>query len=358
MKRESKAEKPISEQVKQKISRGKNEKKKFDYISPEGNTDLMISTGSTLLDLAISGGRVHGGGIPAGIVVEIFGPSQSGKTVLLSQIAGNVQEQGGEVAFHDPEGRLNRQFAQIFKFELDNAEYDRPNVVPEIFQAVRKWKPKNLNVINGIFADSLAALSTDLEMETDEGDKMGARRAKEFSQEFRRTCRMLVEKNYLMVCSNQIREVINAGQFQERYKSSGGLAMEHYPSLRLRTKFAAKGSKIRKTITQAGKEIKESIGANIEVEVYKSSVWKPQKTAPVTIIWDYGIDDIRQNLQYLKTYTGANSYVLGGETLSRSLSEAIIIVEEDELEDELKEEVINLWEEIETKFKSDRKPRK
>ena len=40
----------------------------------EGDTTIMVSTGSTLLDLAISGGRVRGGGIPGGIMVEIFGP--------------------------------------------------------------------------------------------------------------------------------------------------------------------------------------------------------------------------------------------------------------------------------------------
>ena len=47
----------------------------------EGNTETMISTGSTLLDLAISGTRVRGGGLPGGILVEIFGPAGSGKTV-------------------------------------------------------------------------------------------------------------------------------------------------------------------------------------------------------------------------------------------------------------------------------------
>ena len=39
----------------------------------------MVSTGSTLLDLAISGTRVRGGGYPGGILVEIFGASGTGK---------------------------------------------------------------------------------------------------------------------------------------------------------------------------------------------------------------------------------------------------------------------------------------
>ena len=33
---------------------------------------MIVSTGSTQLDLAIYGGRVRGGGIPGGIIIEIF----------------------------------------------------------------------------------------------------------------------------------------------------------------------------------------------------------------------------------------------------------------------------------------------
>ncbi len=321
----------------------------------EGSIVKMISTGSTLLDLAITGGRQRGGGIPGGIMVEIFGPSQSGKTVMLSQIAGIIQGMGGEVMFHDPEGRLNKQFAKLFKLEIEELEYNKPDTVPEVFRAVRKWEPKNSNAVNAIFTDSLAALSTDLEMKEDKGDQMGARRAKEFSQEFRRTCRLLVDKNFLMVCSNQIRD--NIGGIGSRYVSTGGRAMEHYPSLRLKTQFAFKNAKMWKTVTIKEKEIKKVVGVNIEVEVFKSSVWKPYGVAPVTIIFDYGIDDIRQNLQYIKTYTGATRYVLGNENLGKGISTAIAAIEKAELEEDLREEVIDLWEDIESKFASNRKPK-
>jgi len=50
-------------------------KKKREY---DGDMGRVISTGSTLLDLAISGGRIRGGGLPLGILVEIFGPPGCG----------------------------------------------------------------------------------------------------------------------------------------------------------------------------------------------------------------------------------------------------------------------------------------
>ena len=73
-------------------------------------------------------------------------------------------------------------------------EYTIPNTVPEVFQSVRDWvsqEEAEKGTIYGVFADSLAALSTDMEME--EGDKMGMRRAKEFSEELRKTCRIITQ---------------------------------------------------------------------------------------------------------------------------------------------------------------------
>ena len=46
-------------------------KKKAKY---DGDFSSVISTGSTLLDLAISGGRVHGGGIPPENWLKFLGP--------------------------------------------------------------------------------------------------------------------------------------------------------------------------------------------------------------------------------------------------------------------------------------------
>jgi recombination protein RecA len=341
----------LSVQVKRHANtKSVKEEKEYD------GSNKVISTGSTLLDLAISGGRFRGGGIPAGILVEIFGPSGAGKTVLLCELAGAIRRMQGDVQFHDPEARINQQFARIFGLNFDSAhvDYQITKTIPEVFQAVRKWKPESWEKMNGVFADSLAALSTDLEAETDEGDKMGMRRAKEFSQELRRTCSFITEKNLLMVCSNQIRQNSEAGAYGQKYTSPGGMAIGFYASLRLKVNTPQKQKDKEKL---AGKEITRVTGVQTEVEVYKSSVWKPYRTAPVTISFDYGIDDIRENLKFIKTYSGQNFYTVGEEKMSNSLDESISIVETANLEKQLKNEVIDRWEEIELLFKKDRKPK-
>jgi len=329
------------------------DKKAGKQLEYDGNVSSMISTGSTLLDLAISGGRVHGGGIPAGILVEIFGPAGCGKTVLLCEIAGAIQRANGQVMFHDPEARLNKQFAQIFDFNVSSIVYSTPNTVTEIFKTIRNWEPPE--GLHGVFADSLAALSTTMEMESKDGDKMGMRRAKEFSEELRKTCRIISNENLLMVCSNQVRVNIDAGPWGQKYTTPGGEAIGFYSSLRLR---AQKPQKIKETVTVAGKKVTHVIGVETEFEVFKSSVWKPYRTAPVIIIFDYGIDDVRANLQFIKDYTNNTNYQVGDRVLSNSMKKAITIVEEEGLVQQLKEEVISLWMKIEAQFSSERAPKK
>lgn len=332
----------ISEQIKTKIENGKTKK--------HMNNKPTISTGSTLLDLAISGGVYHGGGLPGGIMVEIFGPASSGKTVMLCEIAGSVQRQGGQVMFRDPEARLNKEFAKLFDLDVEAMEYDTPSTVPEVFAPIRTWEPEPEGKVHGIFADSLAALSTDMELE--DKDQYGMRRAKEFSEECRKTCRILTKKNFLMVCSNQIRQNLDAGPYGQKYKSPGGEAIGFYSSLRLR---CYNPQKIKAKTTIKGKEISKVIGVQTEIEVFKSSIWEPYHVAPVYIIYDYGIDDIRANLKFLKTITKDTVFSIGERKLSKSIEESISIVEDEGLENVLKEEVIGLWEEMEQKFRQSRK---
>jgi hypothetical protein len=92
--------------------------------------------------------------------------------------------------------------------------------------------------------------------------------------------------------------------------------------------------------------------------VFKNSIWKPFRVAPVTIIFDYGVDDIRQNLQFVKNYSKSSVYSIGGESLDKGMEESIAKVEEDGREGELREEVIQLWNKIERQFDSHRKPKR
>ena len=332
----------LSEQVGERLRNGHAKK-------PPPAPGQVVSTGSTLLDLAISGGVYERGGVPGGILVEAFGPNSAGKTVLLCELAGGVQRAGGEVMFADPEGRLNAQFAKLFDFKVENARYDRPDTVTALFEPIRKWEPK-AEGISGIFADSLAALSTDMEM--DKGDKMGQRRAKEFSEECRKVCRVLANRNLLMVCSNQVRQNVDAGPYGERFKSPGGEAIGFYASLRLRFHSP---EKLYRERSVGGKDVKRVVGIRSTVDCYKNSIDAPYRSAPLFIGFDYGVDDVQANLSFVKTSTGSSVYQLNGHKLGASLERAIKVVEDEGLEAELRDKTIEVWRDVESKFKVERR---
>lgn len=313
------------------------------YTSIDKNT-LLISTGSTLLDLAIAGGRVRGGGIPGGIMAEIYGPSASGKTGLITEIAGAAQDKGGEVFFVDPEARIDKEYSRIYGFEMTKENYSRPDTVTETFALIEEWKPENEKVINVFAADSIAALSTEMEM--GDGDKRGQRKAKELSEGCRKTARLIAQNNKLILFTNQERD----GEFGKT--TPGGHAIPYHCSLRLRV--TRKGRIEKEKKIKSGKIVKKTIGIHSEVLVKKSTVDDEYRVATLYIIFGVGIDDVRANLQYVKDMEKLTKYWCVTQDYA-SMDKAISYIEENDLESELRERVIDIWEEVEDKFHSDRK---
>jgi len=336
------AAKEVVEDVKNPISREVGNNSMFEFG--------VVSTGSTLLDLAISGGVIRGGGLPSGILVEIFGPASSGKTAILSEIAASVQLQKGEVKFKDPEGRFNKEYAKIYGVELNEEDYSRPDTVKEMFGDIWKWEPKNTDKINMIAGDSLAALSTEMEME--DQDKMGMKRAKDFSEALRKTCRMIANNNWLIVCSNQERDGTMGPV------TPGGRAIPYYSSVRIRIAQAFQGGKVKKKVKlSSGAEVERVIGVKSICDIKKNSVDNPFRTVPVYIMFGVGVDDVRGNLQWLKEMTKSSNYMVDGlfDKGYKSIQDAIAYIEDGDFEKGLREAVIKLWEEIENKFIVNRK---
>ena len=341
---------------KSKIDKAVESVKKSAEMEPLG--DLVISwketlsTGSTLLDLAISSGRKYGGGVPGGILIEIYGRSGSGKTSVLSELCGSAQAGGGDIMFLDPEARLDEEYAHTYGVDIPKNAYHQPDTVIDMFSYFSDWEPEG-TPIHVIAADSLAALSTELELE--KGDKMGMRRAKEFSQELRKHARKINKNNWLIACSNQVRQ----GTYGDT--TPGGNAIGFYSSLRISINQVSKLTKESfytweddKGKKHKGMKIIRAFGIESKAIVTKSSIDKPYRDVPIYIVFDYGIDNIRGNLQWLKDTLGLTTYRAVNKTYVR-MDQAIDWIEKNNLEDELDKEVIDLWNKVETKFKHPRK---
>ncbi len=312
----------------------------------------VVSTGSTLLDLEISGSRYEGGGLPGGIIVEIFGPSGAGKTSILAEICASAKARGGDFFIADPEARLDKEYARIYGLNIDKSRYSRPDTVPEMFQKVMTWEPKREkeNAICVFAGDSLAALSTEMEMEDEEGDKMGMKRAKEFSVWMRKVCRKIANNNWLIVLTNQERESPTGNV------TPGGKAVPYYSSVRIRVAPQMQNKYIVSKKKIGSKEVEKKRGIRSKAQIKKSSVGDPFGEAPYSLLFNYGMDDLRENLQYLKDHNGTSKYICGDQEFA-TIEKAVDYIESENLEMNIKKQVIEKWKEIQKSFKVERKVR-
>jgi len=249
--------------------------------------------------------------------------------------------------FLDPEGRLDKEYSRIYGMAIDKNNYAMPDTVEQVFKTIREWDApdKGQRVTHVVGVDSLAALSTDLEME--KGDKMGMKRAKDFSTELRKTARVIKKRNWLIAATNQVRD----GEYGEF--TPGGNAIAFYASLRMRV---AQLKRIEKKVKLAsGKDVSKVIGIQSHIFIKKSTVDDPFRECDIYIVFGYGIDDIRGNLQFWKEMTGDTLYETPDKKRYQSMEQAITRVEENQLENTLRGNVIDLWEEIEQKFKTERR---
>lgn len=340
--------------------------------------DQLASTGSLLLDLAISGGVAREGGLPGRIIVQTYGPNSTGKTTLMAEVLGHVQRAGGAYRVRDPEARLNAAYCRTFGVRLNQDEIERTGTITDMFEGLigpleeksgktrretsKAWTP-DPSKINMYAVDALAALASKMEMI--QGDKLGQKRAKDFSEGFRTISDHIYDYNILMFCTDQVRDKGTDLRGNVIQDTSGGNAVGFYASLRIRLK---KTKDLVKEIQLPGmsKPERHVYGQEIEAFIRKSSLDRPFRRAPIRIIFNYGLDDIGANLQWLKdhgameehpTKPGTKTgYVIGDKNFI-SLDKAIEYVESEGLEEAVREAVIDLWNEIENQVRPKRKPK-
>ena len=139
--------------------------------SEDSPTDVndWVSTGSTVLDLAIS--NRPNGGFPVSKIVEITGLEQSGKSLLASHIIANTQKKDGVAVYIDTESSLNAQFLQAIGVDVEKMVYLPLETVEDIMDAIEnvilKVREKNPDKLVTIVVDSVAAATTKIESAAD-----------------------------------------------------------------------------------------------------------------------------------------------------------------------------------------------
>lgn len=202
------------------------------------NVNDWISTGSSILDLAISNRK--GAGIPVGRITEITGLEASGKSLLAAHILAETQRKGGVAVYIDTESAGSKDFLEAIGVDTSKLVYVQLQLIEDVFTAVEsiisKVRESNKDRLVTIVVDSVAATTTKVELEsTYDKDGWATAKAIIMGKALRKINDMIARQRIAMVFTNQLRQKLGVS-FGDQWTTSGGKALAFYASVRLRLK--------------------------------------------------------------------------------------------------------------------------
>ena len=264
-----------------------------DGSNPTDVTDF-ISTGSTMLDLAIA--NRPNGGVAVGKITELNGLEGSGKSLIGSHLLASTQKKDGIAVYIDTESAVSQEFLRAIGVDTKKMLYVHLETVEEIFDTIEtivtKIRESNKDKLVTILVDSLAAASTKQEMDTD-FDKDGWATAKAIiiSKAMRKITQMIARQKVALVFTNQLRQKLGV-MFGDPWTTSGGKALPFHSSTRVRFKNAG----------QIKDKKNNTIGIKIKGQVIKNRLGPPMRTAEFPLYFDKGIDNYGSWLTVMKEH--------------------------------------------------------
>lgn len=266
---------------------------------------IRFETGCTLLDLVI-GGAKNVFGIPAGRFINIVGDKSAGKTFLSNEILASAYHKYGSKKFKwvydDCESGYSFDTESLYGFEIMPENPIHSKTVEEAFCNISDFAGKLKGDQFGIYVlDSLDGLTSQEQDEraderlkafhaekTFDKGTYGMGKQKYLSQEFfPQLCSIIEDKNVLVIIISQIRENIDMFSF-EKYSRSGGKAMDFYAHSVIWLATA-------KYITKKDRKV----GVVVKAKTTKSKTPRPFRECFFSFLYDYGLDDIGSNVDYL-----------------------------------------------------------
>jgi len=265
----------------------------------------FFSTGSDLLDLVV-GGAPNLFGYPAGKFINIVGDKSAGKTFLANELIAAAYHCYGAKNFKwiydDCESGYSFNTKDMYGVDIMPEGTPRSETIEKAFCNISDFADSlkagqfgiyvidSLDGLGSIEADKMAQNRLKAHKagkEFDEGSyRMG--KPKYLSQEFfPQLCNVVQDKNILVVIISQVRENIDPYSF-EKFKRNGGKSMDFYAHTVL---WLATMKKIVKK--------SRSVGVVVKAKVTKSKTPRPFRECTFSLLFDYGLDNIGTNLDFL-----------------------------------------------------------
>lgn len=338
-----------------------------------------LSTGSTLLNLAISGNPHYG--FFKGCCVLLVGDSSSGKTFLsltcFAESTINRTFRRYRLIFDDVENGALMDYEYFFgkkmAEKLEAPAYDSSGqplysdtvesfyfTLDSLLDEVESGDSKPFIYV----LDSENALSSDSEGEKfdkmkkafeegkDTAGIMSDGKAKVHSANYRRIVQRFKKNNCILIIISQTRDNLGIG-FAKKTRS-GGKALKFFSHLEL---WASVVGQLKKTVRKSLRQI----GVETKIVVKKNRVAGANNEVVVPIYHSVGLDDVGSCVDYLvkekhwkKSAKTIKAPDLGLDMVREKLIQHI---EENDLEPQLREIVGTLWKTIEESSRVERKAR-
>lgn len=255
-----------------------------DETSPCVVSEFM-STGSAVLDAAM------GGGLPVGRIVEIYGDTSTGKSLIAAQACATIQQEGGLALYLDTESAVSLPIMEAVGVDIDNIAYSAPDTVEEVFLAMeRAIEAKDPDTRMLIVWDSIASTSSDAEMDKATGEVGYLMQSRIISQGLRKLARKISKSSTACLFLNQEKEKIGI-MFGDKAATFGGRGVGFHSSIRVQLSVDSKLKDKNKRV----------IGILVGARVVKNKVAVPFRVVKLPVYFGMGIDDAEAALILLKS---------------------------------------------------------
>jgi recombination protein RecA len=290
--------------LQKELNKSRKDGSKVSYFLDEEDDPSMVtdwlSTGSTMLDLAISNRK--NGGMPSGKFIELSGLEGTGKSLLCAQMIAETQKRGGLAVFFDSEFAVEKTFWKALGINVRDVQYVPFVTLEELFTnmelCIGAFRKMSKDRLLTIFVDSLTQASVETEMEGEHGvSGYNTGKAIIIAKAMRKITGLISRQRILTVFTNQLRYNMATGgnPNAEKWITPGGKAFPYACSVRIR--FANLGK-----LTKGDGDKKMVIGMKAQAQVIKNRMGPNWRTAAFEIHYDSGIQNYKSWIDFMKLH--------------------------------------------------------